>query len=93
VHYVYLARCADGTLYVGSTADLEDRLRRHNEGEGGQYTKWRRPVTLIFVEQFATLTKALQRERQIKRWTREKKLALAAGDLETLRTLAKRRKR
>ena len=93
MHYVYIARCADGRLYVGNTSDPEDRLRRHNEGEGGQYTKWRRPVTLILVEQFKTLESALRRERQIKRWTREKKLALAEGDLEKLRALAKRRKR
>ena len=66
---------------------------RHNDGEGGQYTKSRRPVTLILLEQFDTLECALRRERQIKRWTREKKLALAAGDLGKLRVLAKRRKR
>jgi putative endonuclease len=93
VHYVYIARCADGTLYVGNTSDPDERLRRHNDGEGGQYTKWHRPVTLIFLEQFNTLECALRRERQIKRWTREKKLALAEGDVGKVRALAKRRKR
>lgn len=93
VHYVYLARCADGTLYVGNTSDPTERLRRHNDGDGGRYTKWRRPITLILVEHFETLESALRRERQIKGWTREKKLALAEGDVEKLHALAKRRKR
>ena len=92
MHYVYIARCADGNLYVGNTSDPDERLRRHNDGEGGQYTKWRRPVTLILLEQFNTLECALRRERQIKRGTREKKLALADGDVGKLRALAKRRK-
>ena len=93
VHFVYVARCADGTLYVGNTSDPEERLRRHNDGEGGRYTKWRRPVALILVESFETLEGAIRRERQIKRWSKKKKLALAEGDVEKLRALAKRRKR
>ena len=91
MHYVYIALCGDGTLYVGNTADPDERLRRHNDGKGGHFTTWRRPVRFIVVEQFETLDDALQRERQIKRWTREKKLALADGDIEKLRRLATRR--
>jgi putative endonuclease len=48
--FVYIVRCADHSLYVGSTDDVDARIVMHNEGRGSQYTKQRRPVTLVFVE-------------------------------------------
>ena len=85
MHYVYLLRCADNSLYCGETPDLATRERNHNEGRGGSYTSKRRPVRIIYAEQFALKSEALKRERQIKGWTREKKEALVAQDLERLK--------
>ena len=69
--------CADGTFYVGSTNDLEKRLRQHNHlKSGARYTKARRPVILKFLETFRTINQARSRECEIKTWKREKKLEL-----------------
>ena len=89
--YVYLLRCADGSYYTGHTEDLEIRLAAHQMGEFPGYTKKRRPVELAFSEEFPSRDDALQRERQIKGWTRAKKEALIAGDWERLRQLSKGR--
>lgn len=76
-HFTYILECADKTLYVGCTNDLERRLRQHNGAKAGaHYTKIRRPVVLKYVEKFRTLAKARAREAEIKRWRREKKIAL-----------------
>lgn len=76
-YIVYILTCADETLYVGSTNDLEKRIKEHNESKrGAHYTKIRRPVALAYAETFKTLTKARAREADIKRWPREKKLEL-----------------
>jgi predicted GIY-YIG superfamily endonuclease len=74
-------------LYVGSTGDLPQRLRQHEDGRAAAWTSARRPVRLLFSEDQPSLVAALARERQIKRWTRAKKLALAAGDYDRLRRL------
>jgi predicted GIY-YIG superfamily endonuclease len=76
-HDVYLLRCADGSLYVGETSDLQTRERHHNEGRGGSYTARRRPVLIVYAEQYSSRKGALERERQIKRWSSEKKELLA----------------
>lgn len=80
-NYAYLLRCADGTLYCGWTNDLEKRVAAHNAGAGAKYTKSRRPVALVYCETFASKQEAMRREAQIKRLTRQQKLALIkAGD-------------
>lgn len=77
MHYVYILRCADDTLYVGCTNNLEKRLHQHNNAKNGaHYTKIRRPVNLIYSEKYITLNKARGREAEIKRMRREKKLEL-----------------
>ena len=77
MYSVYILQCADGSLYVGSTNDLQKRLKAHNElKSGAHYTKIRRPVLLKYSENFRTLSKARAREAEITRWTREKKLNL-----------------
>lgn len=77
MHFTYILECADKTLYVGATNDLEKRLKQHNGAKAGaHYTKIRRPVTLKHVERFHSLAKARAREAEIKRLTREKKLKL-----------------
>lgn len=79
MHYVYLLRCADDTLYCGQTNDLEKRLSEHNagKGRGAKYTRGRRPVQLAYREAHRTLSAALKRETQIKKMSRQEKLALA----------------
>ena len=72
-YFVYLARCADSSLYVGSCNDIKSREVRHNKGEGAQYTKKRLPVKIIYFEEFDTVVEARRRESQIKSWTRIKK--------------------
>lgn len=77
MYYIYILKCADDTLYVGSTKDLEGRVYRHNNSKSGaHYTKTRRPVTLVYNEQFDTKSEALKREIKIKSWKRQKKLDL-----------------
>jgi putative endonuclease len=88
--HVYILKCQDASLYVGSTADLPSRLDAHNDGRGGRHTSSRRPVVLLYSEIHATWTEALARERQIKGWTAAKKQALAEGRLTDLKRLAAR---
>lgn len=77
IFYVYILECSDGSLYVGSTNNLERRLDQHNNSKSGaHYTKIRRPVTLKYSEVLPTLSAARRREAEIKRWKREKKMEL-----------------
>lgn len=88
--FVYVLRCSDDSLYVGSTEDVDSREQMHNEGRGGAYTARRRPVRLVYVEQVTSTTAARDRERQLKRWSGLKKEALIAGDLAQLKQLSRR---
>ena len=80
MNYTYLLECADKTLYCGWTNDLEKRLHAHNAGLGAKYTKSRRPVTLIYYEEFQTKQEAMQREYAIKRLSRKEKERLIYVD-------------
>lgn len=81
--YVYLLRCADNTLYTGCTTDPQRRLAQHNSGRGAKYTRSRRPVTLVYVEQAVNRSQALRREAALKRLSRKEKLALIAASCMT----------
>jgi putative endonuclease len=77
---VYILECKDTTLYVGSTNDVEKRLREHNHRKSGaRYTKTRRPVVLRYTERFPTMGEARKREAALKRLTRRAKLELIAA--------------
>jgi putative endonuclease len=90
--YVYILRCADGRYYVGTTrGDLETRIAEHNAGHFGGYTAVRRPVRLVFAQQFDVIIDAIAAERKVKGWSRAKKEALIAGDWARVSTLAARR--
>jgi len=78
--YVYMLECSDGSLYVGHTDDLATRLSAHRSRRYAGYTARRLPVHLIFSEPFNTRDEAFTAERQIKAWSRAKKLALARGE-------------
>jgi predicted GIY-YIG superfamily endonuclease len=82
--YTYLARCSDGSLYTGSCENLQNREAEHNKGKGAKYTSERRPVTIVYHEQFQTLLEAMKREQQIKGWTRKKKEGLVLYSHPTL---------
>jgi putative endonuclease len=71
--YCYILECSDGTYYTGWTADPEQRLRRHNRGNGARYTRGRRPVRLVYVEQQPDRSSAMRREIQIKHISRDAK--------------------
>jgi len=90
--WCYMLRCSDDSYYVGSTSyeDVDTRVSEHNEGRFPGYTHDRRPVTLVWAEQFGDLLEAQVMERQIKGWRREKKEALAQQDWKALSYLAKR---
>lgn len=75
-NFVYILKCADGTLYTGWTNDLEKRLKAHNSGNGAKYTRSRRPVELVYHESFETKEEAMKREFALKQLSREEKLAL-----------------
>ena len=74
--FTYILECADGTLYVGWTTDLEGRLRAHNAGRGGRYTRGRRPVRLAYFEEYSTRQEAQRREAVLRRLPRAMKLRL-----------------
>ena len=78
--WVYILLCADRSYYTGHTDNLEVRLAKHRAGEIPGYTQTRRPVELVFTEEFSSRTDAFFRERQIKGWSRRKKEALIRGD-------------
>ena len=77
--YVYLLRCADNSLYAGSTTDLERRLLEHNHNNklAAKYTRVRRPVNLVYAEQAFDRKQASQKEYQLKKLTKSKKEKLA----------------
>ena len=77
--FVYLLRCADGSLYCGWTTDIERRLAAHAAGRGGRYTASRLPVELAASWPLETRTQARSAEARIKRLSRAEKLALVAG--------------
>ena len=76
MHFVYIVRCADDTLYTGYARDPRARERVHNSGRGAKYTAGRRPVRLVYQEAFRSVGKALAREFVLKQLTRAQKEAL-----------------
>ena len=77
---VYMLRCGDGSLYTGWTNDLEKRVRAHQSGRGGKYTRSRLPVELVWHEECETKEAAMSREWHLKRLSREEKLNMINGD-------------
>ncbi|MES2754963.1 MAG: TrmH family RNA methyltransferase [Pseudomonadota bacterium] len=86
--HAYLLCCADGSYYAGHTDTLEHRIAQHQHGEISGYTQTRRPVSLIWSQEFPSRLEALAAERQIKGWTRRKKEALIRGDWADLHDAA-----
>jgi len=83
--FCYIVECADGTFYTGWTTDPIRRTKQHNSGKGAKYTRQHGPVKLVYVESLPDRGEAMRRERDIKRYTRERKMRLVlsqAKDLE-----------
>lgn len=81
-YFVYILECADKTLYVGSTNNLEKRLHNHNNSKSGaHYTKIRRPVSLKYSESFETKSEALKRECILKKLSRTEKFKLFSNTM------------
>ena len=86
MYFTYILECADKTLYIGSTNNLERRVDQHNNSKrGAHYTKIRRPVVLKYKESFETFREARQRENELKGWPRQKKLELLEAQPRTVR--------
>ncbi|MBI4732064.1 MAG: GIY-YIG nuclease family protein [Chloroflexi bacterium] len=75
-YFCYILECSDGTYYTGWTTDPERRLRQHNRGTGARYTRSRRPVRLVYVEERPDRASAMKRERAIKSLSRQQKTCL-----------------
>ena len=90
-YYVYILECADGTYYTGVTNDIERRLYEHISGQNPEsYTSKRRPVKLVWYTETNDINFALEKEKQIKKWSKAKKNALINEDWENLILLAKK---
>ncbi len=75
--YTYILSCSDGSLYIGWTNHLEQRLKDHNAGKAGaKYTRSRRPVEIIYYEGYSSMQEAMHREAELKKMTRKQKLDL-----------------
>lgn len=87
--YFYILRCSDNSLYCGQTNDLERRIREHNfnKYKSAKYLRAKKPVKLVYSEEYPTLQLAMKREWQVKQWTRSKKKALIQRDKTLLKKL------
>jgi predicted GIY-YIG superfamily endonuclease len=88
--YLYILRCVDGSYYTGTTrGSLETRLAEHEAGAFDGFTARRRPVNLVFHQEFQRMEDAVAAKRQVKGWRREKKEALIRGDFARLPALSR----
>ncbi|NNL83204.1 MAG: GIY-YIG nuclease family protein [Winogradskyella sp.] len=89
LYYVYIVRCSDETLYTGITNNTQRRIKEHNTGKTkSSYTYKRRPVELIFAQEFREVEQAILYEKKIKKWSRKKKDALINGNENKLKYLS-----
>ena len=79
--FVYIAQCKDSSLYVGIALNVERRIHEHNNTQRCRYTRFRKPVTLLYKEPCKDYSSARKREKEIKRFSRNKKLSLISKDL------------
>jgi len=91
VSYVYILKCADNSYYTGVTSNLNQRLYQHQSAFYPDcYTVSRRPVELVFYAEFTNIEFAIDKEKQIKKWSRAKKEALINGEYDAIPNLAKK---
>ena len=90
--WMYIVRCNDGSFYTGSTKiDPDQRVWEHNHDDAvaANYTRKRRPVTLVLCEEYSDIRDAFEREKQVQGWSRAKKQAIIDGMYENLPALSK----
>ena len=75
-YWVYMVQASDETCYTGSTNNLDNRLKLHNSGNGAKYLRGKGPVRLVYAKEYRYYKRALDAERQLKKFTREQKEAL-----------------
>ena len=90
--HTYILLCSDGSYYVGHTSNVEKRFERHRAKAGAAFTAVHVPETVEHVETFSSEQEAVQRERQLKKWSHAKKGALIRGSVEELRKLSRSRR-
>ena len=71
--FIYILECTDGSFYIGSTNNIEQRFKNHIAGKGAKYTKSHKPLKMIYQEKFATKSEALKREWELKKLSRKQK--------------------
>jgi putative endonuclease len=92
VYHLYILKCKDGTYYTGMTSTLELRLKQHETAlYKDSYTASRLPVELVFYCQFQNVKELIEKEKQMKKWSKAKKEALINGDYDSLINLAKKK--
>lgn len=92
VSYVYILKCSDSTYYTGVTSNLSKRILEHKGGiHKNSYTYNRRPIELVFYSEFTDINLAIEKEKQIKKWSKAKKEALINEAYDSLPNLAKKK--
>ncbi|WP_064966292.1 GIY-YIG nuclease family protein [Tenacibaculum ovolyticum] len=92
LYYVYILKCSDNSYYTGFTSDIKQRLIEHKEGKYPEsYTFKRRPLELVFYCEFTNAELAIEKEKQLKKWSKIKKEALINNEFEKLPNLAKKK--
>jgi putative endonuclease len=81
MHYIYILKCSDDSLYTGYAVDILSRLEKHNSGKGSKYVRSRLPAVLVYSEEFEDKITAMKREYEIKSWSRGKKIKELSLDL------------
>lgn len=76
MYFVYILLCVDQSFYIGYSSDLKKRIKDHNNKQGSFYLKSKLPVKLVYYEKIGSKTEAIRREKQIKGWSRQKKINL-----------------
>ncbi len=79
-NYTYMLLCSDGSYYIGWTNDLQKRIKAHNDGTGAKYTKGRRPVELVYYEEFKTKQEAMSREYHLKKLNHKQRQELYGNE-------------
>ncbi len=89
MYYFYILRCSDNSLYCGQTNNLERRINEHNfdKSKSAKYLRNKKPLNLVYFEEYKTQLETMRRELQIKKWTRAKKEALIMGNKVLLKVL------
>lgn len=82
-YFVYMVRCSDDSLYTGYTVNsVEARVKKHNDGSGGKYTRARRPVRIVYTEECSSRQEAMKREFEVKKLSKKEKEAMISRSSE-----------